>query len=85
MAALLVALTAVPGPARDGPPPTSAAAAIQAALAKEAYLTPPKVIEDAVLATRNENVSLTNLSPDGRKFLVAKRDTLPPLERLGRP
>jgi len=52
-------------------------------LSKEAYLTPPQVVMDAVLATRNENVALTNLSPDGRKFLVAKNDGLPPLERLG--
>ena len=56
-----------------------------AVLAKEAYLTPPKAIMDAVLASRAEIVTLTNLSPDGRKFLIARRDGLPPLERLGCP
>jgi dipeptidyl aminopeptidase/acylaminoacyl peptidase len=56
-----------------------------AILSKEAYLTPPKDIADAVLATRSDNVTLSNLSPDGRKFLVAKRDALPPVERLGCP
>ncbi len=56
-----------------------------ALLGKEAYLTPPKEIMEAVLAARGENVSLTNLSPDGRKFLVAKRDGLPSLARLGSP
>jgi dipeptidyl aminopeptidase/acylaminoacyl peptidase len=55
----------------------------QEALSKEAYLTPPQVVMEAVLATRNENVALTNLSPDGRKFLVTKNEGLPPLERLG--
>src|SRR5262245_49933037 len=44
-----------------------------AVLGKEAYLMPPKEIADAVLAARNEIVTLTNISPDGRKFLIAKR------------
>ncbi|HEV3386653.1 MAG TPA: hypothetical protein VG097_17690, partial [Gemmata sp.] len=56
-----------------------------ATLGKEVYLTPPKEIADAVLSARGENVTLTNLSPDGRKFLIAKRDGLPPIERLGCP
>jgi dipeptidyl aminopeptidase/acylaminoacyl peptidase len=54
-------------------------------LDKEAYLTPPKEIADAVLAARNENVTLSNLSPDGAKFLIAKTDGLPTLERMARP
>src|SRR5262245_11062071 len=57
----------------------------QVNLAKEAYLTPPKEIADAILASRNENVTLTNLSPDGRKFLLAKGDGMPTLARLARP
>src|SRR5947199_7311997 len=57
----------------------------QVTLSKEAYLTPPKEIADAVLAARNENVTLTNLSPDGKKFLITKSDGLPPLQRLARP
>ena len=56
-----------------------------AILGKEAYLMPPKEIADAVLSTRGENVTLTNLSPDGRKFLIARRDGLPAIERLGCP
>jgi dipeptidyl aminopeptidase/acylaminoacyl peptidase len=54
-------------------------------LGKEAYLMPPKEIVEAVLGGRQQNVSLTNLSPDGRKFIVTKSDGLPPLERMGRP
>ena len=57
----------------------------QEVLNKEAYLTPPKEIADAVLASRNDNVSLTNISPDGKKFLIVKNDGLPALERLAHP
>ena len=64
-----------------GPP----AVAQPVTLGKEAYLTPPKEIMDAVLAARNENVTLTNLSPDGKKFLITKNDGLPPLQRMARP
>jgi dipeptidyl aminopeptidase/acylaminoacyl peptidase len=54
-------------------------------LTVEEYLTPPKPILDAVLATRGENVTLTNISPDGKKFLITKTDGLPPIGRLGCP
>src|SRR5262245_9160641 len=61
------------------------AGAQQVALDKEAYLTPPKEIADAVLAARHENVTLNNLSPDGKKFLITKSDGLPSLQRMARP
>jgi dipeptidyl aminopeptidase/acylaminoacyl peptidase len=67
------------------PAPAPAEPGQMAVLTKEAYLTPPKVIADAVLAARGENITLNNLSPDGRKFLIAKRDGLPSLDRLGCP
>ena len=54
-------------------------------LAKEAYLTPAKEIADAVLASRNEIHTLTNISPDGKKFLIVKNDGMPTLARVGRP
>ncbi len=57
----------------------------QVALDKETYLSPPKEIADAVLAARQENFTLSNLSPDGKKFLVAKSDGLPSLERVAAP
>ena len=66
-------------------PADAAATARIDVLKKEAYLTPPKEIADAVLAARNEIVALTNLSPNGKVFLIAKRDGLPALERLGCP
>ncbi len=93
--ALLCALVIAPAPAQPGvappeaPPPRPAGTSVPvenpqlAVLGKEAYLTPPKEIADAVLAAANEIVTLRNISPDGRKFLLAKRDPMPPLERLG--
>lgn len=80
--------TAQPPAAEPAPTPRAAGArgaSEPAPLGREAYLLPPKEITDAVLASRGEIVSLTNLSPDGRKFLIAKRDPLPPVERLGCP
>jgi dipeptidyl aminopeptidase/acylaminoacyl peptidase len=57
----------------------------QVILDKEAYLMPPKEIADAILAARHENVTLSDISPDGKKFVLTKRDGLPPLQRLARP
>jgi dipeptidyl aminopeptidase/acylaminoacyl peptidase len=65
--------------------PAQAPAPPHGVLDRETYLTPPKEIADAVLALRNENVTLTNLSPDGKKFLVAKTDGMPPIDRVGHP
>ena len=59
--------------------------ATKSVLGKEAYLTPAKEIADAVLATRNEIHTLTNISPDGKKFLIVKNDGMPSLARVGRP
>jgi dipeptidyl aminopeptidase/acylaminoacyl peptidase len=82
LAVLLAALAAVPAPAQA---PAQAPAKPADVLATESYLTPPKPIADAVLAGRGENFTLTNLSPDGRKFLITKTDGLPPLSRLACP
>lgn len=80
-----VAFQPAPMPRSAGAAPTPADAGQLALLSKETYLMPPKVIADAVLAARGENVTLTNLSPDGRKFLIARRDGLPSIDRLGCP
>src|SRR5438132_1214948 len=57
----------------------------QIQLSAEAYLTPPKEIHDAVVAAQRDHVLLTNLSPDGRKFLITKSDGPPTLARLACP
>jgi dipeptidyl aminopeptidase/acylaminoacyl peptidase len=83
---LSVVLLATPIPADEPlPMPRVVSPEGRASLAVEEYLMPPKVIADAVLASRGENVTLTNLSPDGTKFLVTKTDGLPPIARLGCP
>lgn len=51
----------------------------------EAYLRPPKEIEDVVLAPRYQNVTLSNLSPDRTRFLVATSTGLPPVGLVSRP
>jgi dipeptidyl aminopeptidase/acylaminoacyl peptidase len=73
LAALLVLVSPMPGDDQA------------VSLGKEAYLMPPKEIADAVLAPQHETRTLTNLSPDGMKFVISKSDGLPPLERLARP
>ena len=84
--ALIAVLLAVPAAAEPLPMPRVVGPAEPAApLAVEEYLTPPKEILDAVLATRNSNVTLTNLSPDGKTFLIPRTDGLPPISRLGCP
>ena len=41
-------------------------------LNKEAYLAPPKVVADSITAPWHKNTALSNLSPDGGKFLITK-------------
>ena len=54
-------------------------------LATEEYIRPPKIIEDAAFAPWHKNITYTNISPDGKKFLVAVSDGMPSLELMGRP
>jgi len=56
-----------------------------APLADEKYQTPCKEIADIVLADWHKNVTLSNLSPDGKTFLITKNDGLPTTDRQGRP
>lgn len=61
------------------------APAQETVLTKEAYLSPPKVLADAVMAAAQRRTVLTNLSPDGQKFLVARSEGMPSLEMMARP
>ena len=54
-------------------------------LRTEAYLTPPPVILDAVMATAEQDLRLGSLDPSGRFFLRTLSDGFPPLERFARP
>jgi dipeptidyl aminopeptidase/acylaminoacyl peptidase len=56
------------------------------ALSAESFIKPPKVILDAITAARpEENQTFTNISPDGKKFLLVKNDGMPSVDRMGRP
>jgi dipeptidyl aminopeptidase/acylaminoacyl peptidase len=83
-AVLVFSLLTPPTPAEDIPAPK--AKTPQSPLGTEAYLMPPKEIADAVLgAGRGENVTLKDISPDGKKFVITKTDGMPPIERLACP
>ena len=56
-----------------------------AQLDAETFLTPPKAVADLVTAPRHLNVTLSNLSPNGRLFLINRSAGMPTLAQLARP
>ncbi|MDA7978668.1 MAG: prolyl oligopeptidase family serine peptidase [Pirellulales bacterium] len=60
-------------------------AVAQVALDKESYLEPPSPILDSVSAPWHTNVSLSNLGPDGVRFLLQRSDGMTSLEALANP
>jgi hypothetical protein len=54
-------------------------------LHEEAYLTPAPEIARIVTAPRHENLSLTNLSPDGRYFLETVSTGMPTVADFAKP
>jgi dipeptidyl aminopeptidase/acylaminoacyl peptidase len=54
-------------------------------LAKETYTKPPASIERLVSAPRQNNVSLSNQSPDRKYFLKLQSDGLPSVQAFGKP
>ncbi len=64
--------------------PTALVAQSQAILA-ESYLEPPSEIAALVASDRHENLLLTNLSPDARRFLNSESEGMPALAQLARP
>lgn len=57
----------------------------QVVLDEESYLEPPNPILEQVTAPWHQNVRVSNLSPDGTKYLVTLSDGMVPLERLAVP
>ncbi len=53
-------------------------------LSKETYVRPPAVIERLVTAPRQDNITLSNQSPDRRFFLDTRSEGLPSLELFGK-
>ena len=62
----------------------SAAQPLNQALTTEAYITPPKPVLDAVLATAVDDLRLGNSDPDARHFLRTVGDGFPTLARFAR-
>ena len=54
-------------------------------LAQEHYVRPPAVIERLVTAPRQNNVSLSNQSPDRTHFLRLQSEGLPSVKAFGKP
>jgi len=54
-------------------------------LTEEAYIQPPKEIADLATAPRHLNIALSNLSPDGKHFLITNRADMPTLQIYGKP
>ncbi len=86
--ALLAGTLAAQAPATQAP----AAAKVTAPqtwadqiLNRETYTTPPKEVADAVLAPRQQNVSLSNLSPDKKWFLNPVGDGPVPMSVFSKP
>ncbi len=75
-AVLLLALSSLP---------VSAQETVDEILAAETFLRPPEEIAGIVLAPRHQNVSLSNMSADGRYFLRTLSDGLPPMSAFTKP
>jgi dipeptidyl aminopeptidase/acylaminoacyl peptidase len=83
-------LAQTPPPAAGAPPEGGGSAAPAAPkppspLNLESYIRPPKVIEEAVLAPWHLNESVTNLDPDGGRWVRAHTLGLPRLADLAEP
>src|SRR5690349_14045049 len=54
-------------------------------LAAEKYVTPPSAISRLVTAPRQNNVTLTNQSPNRKWFLKLQSEGLPSVQAFGKP
>jgi dipeptidyl aminopeptidase/acylaminoacyl peptidase len=57
----------------------------QELLAKEVYVRPPASIEKIVTAPWQQNVTLTNQSPDRKHFLKLQSEGMPSVQQFGKP
>src|SRR5438270_832094 len=80
-AAALVAVIAVPLRAQD----VSQQGALKEILARESFIQPPAAIEKVVTAPWQQNVSLSNQSPDHRHFLKLESEGMPSVQQFGKP
>ena len=80
-AAAVSSLTALPLRAQD----VAQQGALKEILAKETYIRPPAAIEKIVTAPWQQNVSLSNQSPDHRHFLKLESEGMPSVQQFGKP
>jgi len=80
-AAALLAAIAVPARAQD----VAQQGALKEILAKETFIRPPAAIEKIVTAPWQQNVTLSNQSPDHKHFLKLESDGMPSVQQFGKP
>jgi dipeptidyl aminopeptidase/acylaminoacyl peptidase len=84
--ALWLLLAAAPAAvAQQGDAGGSAARSSREVLAQEHYVRPPAAIERLVTAPRQNNVTLSNQSPDRTHFLRLQSEGLPSVQAFGKP
>ena len=80
-AAALLASIALPVRAQD----VAQQGALKEILAKETFVRPPAAIEKVVTAPWQENVTLSNQSPDHKHFLKLASEGMPSVQQFGKP
>ena len=80
-AAALLATIALPVRAQD----VAQQGALKEILAKETFIRPPAAIEKIVTAPWQENVTLSNQSPDHKHFLKLESEGMPSVQQFGKP
>jgi dipeptidyl aminopeptidase/acylaminoacyl peptidase len=80
-AAALLSLAAFPLHAQD----VAQQGALKEILAKETFIRPPQAIEKIVTAPWQQNVSLSNQSPDHKHFLKLESEGMPSVQQFGKP
>ena len=79
--AALLSLAAFPLHAQD----VAQQGALKEILAKETFIRPPQAIEKIVTAPWQQNVSLSNQSPDHKHFLKLESEGMPSVQQFGKP
>ena len=80
-AAAFLATTALPLRAQD----VAQQGALKEILAKETFIRPPAAIEKIVTAPWQQNVTLSNQSPDHKHFLKLESEGMPSVQQFGKP
>ena len=81
MAVAVLFAIAVPLRAQD----VAQQGALKDLLAKETFIRPPAAIEKIVTAPWQQNVSLSNQSPDHKHFLKLESEGMPSVQQFGKP